>query len=556
MPLAALLAVLLALNVAWLFGFTSFLLGACLFPLTLGVWWGSRQRTATRSASRSLAVLLVLGYFGHLVSLGLTVVGLLVLAGDGPGAPTRAARLRATLVSMLPLIPLGLIYPSLTRRGGRMSPPVGSLDDPFSIRGRGRSNWSWVDPISLASKTSAAVHRSGRRPGAWGSRRSSGSWSRWASMGSPRSSRSGTRPRGPDSPVRDRGSLGGAGGLLLLGGLVVPDSLGSSHGHYLPQRVLLLGLVGARAGARPASRRDGLGRSVAPLALAAVPWRSSRWSSGTTPSTATARWARSCACGARSGAASGIATLLSHIRTPFRANPLLHADCLLGIGTGNIVWSNYETTYYYFPVQFRADSDRPAAPGVRGHRPRRRPGPSRPSAAKRWERLLERYHPDLSTSSSSGRATRASTRSIEPWFKPVFQAGKVQLLRRRASRRREGGASRDSSPASARTGWVESSTALNSVGRASLPGMLDADGQRVAVDLVNAKGHLARRLVGSVGHLEVGRAGLALESSLTLEANSWPLTVVFTFDPSKTQRDSTGHPGPRPTSPASASDRP
>ena len=39
MPLVALLAVLLALNLTWLLGFYSFLLGACLYPITLGLWW-------------------------------------------------------------------------------------------------------------------------------------------------------------------------------------------------------------------------------------------------------------------------------------------------------------------------------------------------------------------------------------------------------------------------------------------------------------------------------------------------------------------------------------
>ena len=57
----------------------------------------------------------------------------------------------------------------------------------------------------------------------------------------------------------------------------------------------------------------------------------------------------------------GIGTLLIDTNGRFRANPLLHADNLLGVGTGNVVWSNYETQHYYFPVQFREGLDRPAA---------------------------------------------------------------------------------------------------------------------------------------------------------------------------------------------------
>ena len=72
---ASVLAALLAVNFLWLLGFSSFLLGCCLFPITLGVWWPGRDQPEPRRLA-GLAVLLVLGYFGHLVSLGLTVVGM------------------------------------------------------------------------------------------------------------------------------------------------------------------------------------------------------------------------------------------------------------------------------------------------------------------------------------------------------------------------------------------------------------------------------------------------------------------------------------------------
>ena len=39
-----LLAAILSANFLWLMGFTSFLLGSCLFPITLGIWWTGRDR--------------------------------------------------------------------------------------------------------------------------------------------------------------------------------------------------------------------------------------------------------------------------------------------------------------------------------------------------------------------------------------------------------------------------------------------------------------------------------------------------------------------------------
>ena len=81
--LAAFLSALLAMNLAWLLGFTSFLIGSCLFPITLGVWWKGRYRLSPGRIA-ALSALLCVGYFCHLVSLGLTAVGLVVLSAAGP----------------------------------------------------------------------------------------------------------------------------------------------------------------------------------------------------------------------------------------------------------------------------------------------------------------------------------------------------------------------------------------------------------------------------------------------------------------------------------------
>ena len=54
-----------------------------------------------------------------------------------------------------------------------------------------------------------------------------------------------------------------------------------------------------------------------------------------------------------------IAALLVATGSRFRANPLLHAVNWLGVDTGNVIWNNYETLHYYFPVQFQAGIDRP-----------------------------------------------------------------------------------------------------------------------------------------------------------------------------------------------------
>ena len=85
-----------------------------------------------------------------------------------------------------------------------------------------------------------------------------------------------------------------------------------------------------------------------------------------------------------------IAPLLTGIRSRFRANPLLHADSWLGVGTGNILWSNYEARYYYFPVQFRPGMDHPDPKDFERLSWTSDPRPGE-DCVKLWEQLLSRH---------------------------------------------------------------------------------------------------------------------------------------------------------------------
>src|SRR5262249_53742906 len=113
MCVPALLAALLAMNLTWVLGVSSFPLGACLFPLTLGCWWPYRDRQSPGRVA-ALSALLMLGYFCHLVSLGLTALGLVILSLAG-SCPDRSAnrwqqrlwRLVPISISFIPLAVLG-----------------------------------------------------------------------------------------------------------------------------------------------------------------------------------------------------------------------------------------------------------------------------------------------------------------------------------------------------------------------------------------------------------------------------------------------------------------
>jgi hypothetical protein len=412
---AAVLAAVLALNVTWLFGFTSFSLGAALFPVTLGVWWSGRDGGFSGRRAGALAGLTALGYFCHAVSLGLSAFGLAVLEVFTPGRDRRG-RAATTALGLLPLVPLGAIYLGLMRRGGGgLAPEWKHLADPFSPRAWA-AQLTWADPISLARKD--VVPLVGGYAATWCGVFAPVVWlaaglalalaaGRWGGVG------------------RERRGWWVLAAVLVLGGAASPDTLGATHGEYLPQRVVLLGLVALV----PVLRLDlgtALGRaSAVALAGALVLQTATVWDYARTSERTAGRLLRA---GPAVGSRQRVATLLAGIRTRFRANPLLHADCALGVGTGNVIWADYETRFYYFPVRFRDAG----GPDPREFELIALMDAPRLSAARadRWARLLERHRDAIDAVLVWGSDPLLDAVNARNGFSAVYADGPVRVLRR------------------------------------------------------------------------------------------------------------------------------
>jgi hypothetical protein len=410
---AAVVSALLALNVAWLFGFTSFLIGACLFPITLGVWWGGRDGLGW-ARTLAIAVLIVLGYLAHVVSLGLTVVALGWLAILTPG-PHRRIRLVRTALGVSPILVLGPIYRRLMGTAGPISPVWGQWTNLRSLSSW-REQFGWVDPISLGKK--------GVFPGLIGE-------SAWLGIVSPIALLlAAILLLGATTRLGDRDRLGWLtlGMVFLLGGFVCPDTLGPSHGNYLPQRVVLLGFVALVPWLHfDASRWPGkLG--VALLGLALLVQTLTVWDYAYECSERVGPFVRSLP---HVGRGQRIGTLLINIRGRFRANPVLHADNLLGVGTGNIVWYDYETIHYYFPVQFQDRLRRPPAEQFQEVAFMDDPKDAGTRAAM-WQTLLDGHHDEIDLLLVWGRDPTLDAINAR-WFRtePTREDGALRILEHR-----------------------------------------------------------------------------------------------------------------------------
>jgi hypothetical protein len=412
---SALLCSLLALSMPWLFGFTSFVIGACLFCLTLGLWWRGRERPDGRWAL-AIAGLLTLGYFAHLVSLGLTVVALVWLAAIEPG-PARRRRWVWTLASLAPLVPLGVLYRGIMRGGGGIQPLWMELKNPASLASW-KAQLGWVDPITIVSRS---VLPFVERPHAAFLAFTPVLWlavGLAALFGD--AILAGTRRRG----------WAGLAVLFILGGLFGPDTLGPKHGNYLSQRVFWLGLA-ALVPALDLTTGRPLGKlGVGCLAIALAVQSAFVWDYARRADRLVGEVMQAAPA---VGTGQRVGTLWLELRQRFRPNPRLHVDNLLGIGTGNVIWNNYEAAHYYFPVQVRPDVPHPPPlafenlsllddPAYAGRR------------AQDWAALLQAHHPEIDVLIVWGRdATGLLDPITARWFEPVEPVGKARLWRRKAA---------------------------------------------------------------------------------------------------------------------------
>jgi hypothetical protein len=425
----ALFATLLSMNIAWLFGFTSFLLGACVFAVTLGVWWRGRDQLGARRIA-ALAILVVLGYFSHLVSLVVTVTGLGILALLTPSpCPCRerpvanrqtwAARLFRTALAVLPLVPLGALYLNLSRRGGEMRPVWGHLSDPLAP-GAWLAQLSWADPISIASKNML--------PFAAAPTRVAGLLApiAWLLLALGLAVAVTWKAATPTMHARRGWTVLAL--VLIAGGAAAPDTLGQSHGHYLPQRIVLLGLAALLPTLELDPRHWPIRAAAAALVVALSVQSALVWDYAQEAQRVAGAFWR-----ARETVGNGqrVAALPVQLQPPrhTRANPLLHADCLLGLGTGNVIWGNYETRHYYFPIRFRAGFDRPDAGALEAIALRDDPRDAT-ARAEDWEQLLARHHDAIDALVVWGREPRLDAINAR-WFYPSAREGMLQVLRHR-----------------------------------------------------------------------------------------------------------------------------
>ncbi|MEO8572922.1 MAG: hypothetical protein ABI481_03060 [Pyrinomonadaceae bacterium] len=341
--LAALMGCVLAFNWLWFLGFYNFILAAAGFAFGLGLWWRWRmEMNAFRAAC--LAAVFVLTFLSHLVSFGLLVGAVFTLAALNFRTLPRASLLW-TLAAGAATAPLILSYLVTSRDVGSFSPRWSFVTDILSP-GQWVTQTISADPFALISRKSFPFVEA-----------SSSAFTAFTPLvwlllaiciligGMVLSRRSSSAGSLSDSHQ----------GWFLLAILFIlvwlfgPDDLGKSHGGYLRERTLILGLVCLLPwlDIRRLSKRSFAAAAFCLTAIlvyqTAVVWEYAARSNGLAEPFLSAG-----AAIANNDAFGSIIVIDEPPR--FRAQPLFNLTPLVGIGKNAAVWDNYEFGYNLFPV--------------------------------------------------------------------------------------------------------------------------------------------------------------------------------------------------------------
>ena len=220
---------------------------------------------------------------------------------------------------------------------------------------------------------------------------------------------------------------------LAIGWAVAPEGLGEQHGRVIPMRFLPLALIAIVPVVVVDSRHVWGWVGAGALAVAVIMQSSVIWEVALTSDRQASAFAEaipSVATGRRIGT---LAIDIPPAIPPQRRAVLnRHLDSLLGIGTGNLVWHNYEVVQYYFPVQIRHTIERDITQTFHDLNRIRSKDPNIEHLIDRWARLLADHHQKIDMLVVWGADPRFDQINRQ-WYgpEPVFQRGDLRVFSRR-----------------------------------------------------------------------------------------------------------------------------
>jgi hypothetical protein len=425
MEISLLIGAALAFNWMWLLGFYNFIIGFVFLLLAVGFMSGWRHRITIQRAL--IFTLIFLGaYLSHVVSFAVTagsVILLILLSRDAQ----RVRNLFYIGLALVPVVPLALIFRSISSNGSGFYPVWRSLEDGWSIVNVVNQLRS-ADPLVLISRTafpfSDAV--------------STGfavfAPSVWVPVAFMLLAAATIRERGLDWFLKKE-TLPFA---VLFVGLVVtaalaPDDFGLQHGGILRERLMLCGL----ATFVPLFRVDRslwLKHTAQALLIFVVLFQTAAvWEYALSAEATTKEFLTSSQALEEGDSIASIIFIDDGLR--FHSIPESNMNTLNGIHRQIMIWDNYELGHYLFPVVKKDASDRAFILDLCGsHAYTSDPRENFEEVLAKLNKTLSQGNTKLNKIVMWGRNETVES-VIYQWFdpQPIFSNGRVRVLRHRSS---------------------------------------------------------------------------------------------------------------------------
>lgn len=411
-----------AFNWLWFMGFYNFTIGVIAFIFTLGLFYRWRE-DMTLFRSLILAVLVLITYFSHLISFGMLAAGIALLAVSVPKYKLKQTLLW-TFLAFLPVIPLLIIYKSISVSGGGVYPYWRNLENPLSI-----SSWisqlRGVDPFVIISRKRFPF---------------SDTVSGVFAVFSPiiwlffafcllfinyiRSSLLKSGFRREHLPFL----------ILFIAFLFIalfsPDDFGYSHGSILRERIFICALVFFIPLYRVENSQIIKRLAQACLIFVIIFQTLVVWDYAVRTD-AEAREFLSAREQIPDAAAIASVVVLEDV-FHFHSSPMLNLNLLNGINRNNFVWDNYEIGYYIFPIIAKSEPERQfihsltASNGFAMNNPQE----NFDEKLAKLDSTLEANHGKIDIMLVWGNDGRISG-VLNKWFEtqPYFENGRVRLFR-------------------------------------------------------------------------------------------------------------------------------
>ena len=417
-----LIGAVLGFNWMWLSGFYNFMIGVIAFVIAVALVAGWRGRT-TVTRALLLSLVLLLAYFSHLVSFAVTAGSVLFLA-----LFSREDRLRntvLTIAAILPVVPLVLIFKSLSTDGGEFFPVWRSLQDGLSAANL-IHQLRTADPLVLISRRAFPFSSASSPLFAFFTALL------WLFVAYAVLAFGTIRDYGFHA-FRDRTTL--LFTILFLGSvltaIVAPDDFGLLHGGILRERVMLCGLV-FFVPVFSIDRSRALKR-IAQACLVfvilfqtAVVWEYAFYAEGMAAEYVTSQQALT-----EGDSIVTIAIVEDGLRLHSMPEPQF--SMLNGMGRNIVVWDNYELGHYLFPLVTNNDDDRAFVWNLaNSHAISRDPRESVPELIAKLDRTLAAHNGKV-TKVIFWRRNEMVENVVYKWFdpNPIFENGRVRVLKHR-----------------------------------------------------------------------------------------------------------------------------